>query len=301
MHSGMSVLIVIPARWGSTRFPGKPLAPLRGVPMLQRVWAIARAAAPGARVVIATDDERIGAFAAGLGAEAVMTDPAIRNGTERAAAVLAGLGTTETEGAAPGVAARAAPGVAASAAPGVTASAAPDFIVNLQGDAVLTPPWVIAALIEAARDPAVRMVTPATRMLPEALARLVAAKAAGEVGGTTVVRNQAGDALYFSKSIIPYRRSADDVPVLRHIGLYGYRPEVLSALVALPMGPLERAESLEQLRALEHGIPIRVVEVDYRGRTHWGVDTRGDLERCEALIGEEGELLPRWDGTAVAA
>ncbi|WP_458094808.1 3-deoxy-manno-octulosonate cytidylyltransferase [Roseomonas sp. WA12] len=283
----MSVLIVIPARWGSTRFPGKPLAPLRGVPMLQRVWAIARAAAPGARVVIATDDERIGAFAAGIGAEAVMTDPAIRNGTERAAAVLASL--------------PASPGGTAGATPGVVASATPDFVVNLQGDAVLTPPWVIAAMIEAARDPAIRMVTPATRMLPEALARLVAAKAAGEVGGTTVVRNQAGDALYFSKSIIPYRRAADDVPVLRHIGLYGYRPQVLSALVALPMGPLERAESLEQLRALEHGIPIRVVEVDYRGRTHWGVDTRGDLERCEALIGEEGELLSAWDGTGVAA
>ena len=216
-----------------------------------------------------------------------MTDPGIRNGTERAAAVLASLGAS--------------PGDVAGATPGVVASAMPDFVVNLQGDAVLTPPWVIAAMIEAARDPAIRMVTPATRMRPEALARLVAAKAAGEVGGTTVVRNQAGDALYFSKSIIPYRRAADDVPVLRHIGLYGYRPEVLSALVALPMGPLERAESLEQLRALEHGIPIRVVEVDYRGRTHWGVDTRGDLERCEALIGEEGELLSAWDGTGVAA
>ena len=85
--------------------------------------------------------------------------------------------------------------------------------------------------------------------------------------------------------------------MLRHIGLYGYRPEVLRALVDLPMGPLERAEGLEQLRALEHGIPIRVVEVDYRGRTHWGVDTEDDLRRCEALIEAEGELLDRWDGT----
>ncbi|WP_426955925.1 3-deoxy-manno-octulosonate cytidylyltransferase [Muricoccus radiodurans] len=271
----MNALVVIPARWGSTRFPGKPLAPVRGVPMLQRVWALARAAAASrggeGRVVIATDDDRIAAFAAGLGAEAVMTDPAICNGTERAAAVLARLGTR------------------------------PDLVVNLQGDAVLTPPWVVAALLEAGRDPAVRMVTPAARMSAEALARLTAAKAAGEVGGTTVVTARNGDALYFSKSIIPFRRSgAEDVPVLRHIGLYGYRPETLEALVALPMGPLERAESLEQLRALEHGIPIRVVEVDYRGRTHWGVDSEDDLRRCEALIEAEGELLDRWDGTGSA-
>lgn len=266
-----AVLVVIPARWGSTRFPGKPLAPLRGIPMLQRVWALARAGAPAARVVIATDDQRIAAFAASLGAEAAMTDPAIRNGTERAAAVLNAL------------------------------SATPDLVLNLQGDAVLTPPWVLAALLDAARDPSVRMVTPAARMSPDALARLAAAKAAGEVGGTTVVTARNGDALYFSKSLIPFRRAgAEDVPVLRHIGLYGYRPDVLRSLVTLPMGPLERAESLEQLRALEHGIPVRVVEVDYRGRTHWGVDTEDDLRRCEALIAAEGELLDRWDGTGTA-
>ena len=266
----MPPLIVIPARWGSTRFPGKPLAPVRGVPMLRRVHALARAAAPSARVVIATDDDRIAAFAAGIGAETAMTDPTIRNGTERAAAVLATLGED------------------------------PPFVLNLQGDAVLTPPWVIAALLEAAADPAVRMATPATRMSPDALARLAAAKAAGEVGGTTVVTGRDGDALYFSKAIIPFRRDGSDTPVFRHVGLYGYRPDTLRALVALEPGPLERAESLEQLRALENGIPVRVVPVDYRGRTHWGVDTPDDLRRCEAIIAAEGELLDRWDGTGTA-
>ncbi len=140
------------------------------------------------------------------------------------------------------------------------------------------------------------MATPATRMTPDSYERLKAAKAAGEVGGTTVTFDQDGRALYFSKSIIPFvRAGARDLPVFRHIGLYGYRPDALRRLVSLEPGPLEKAEQLEQLRALEHGIPIRVVTVDYRGRTHWGIDTEEDLRRCEALIRAEGELLPTYE------
>ena len=171
----MRTLVVIPARYGSTRFPGKPLRPVLGVPLLQRVLAIARSVV-GADVVVATDDARIGEFVRGLGGEAVLTSPEIRNGTERVAATLD------------------------------LVPMRPDFVVNLQGDAVLTPPWVIEALIAAAAsDPSLPMVTPATRMTPEAYARLKAAKAAGEVGGTTVTFDRDGRALYFSKSLDPVR------------------------------------------------------------------------------------------------
>jgi 3-deoxy-manno-octulosonate cytidylyltransferase (CMP-KDO synthetase) len=259
----MRVLIVIPARFGSTRFPGKPLAPILGVPMIRRVHAIARAGAPDARVVVATDDERITDFVRGFGGEAVMTPDTIRNGTERAAVVDKQLGSDF------------------------------GFVINLQGDAVLTPPWVISAVVEAAADPAVEMATPAVRMSAQSFERLRNAKAGGEVGGTTVTFDCKHDALYFSKSIIPFVRTVTDpLPVWRHIGLYGYRSATLARLVALSPGPLEMAEQLEQLRALEHGIRIRIVPVDYRGRTHWGVDSPEDLRRCEEFILREGELVP---------
>jgi 3-deoxy-manno-octulosonate cytidylyltransferase (CMP-KDO synthetase) len=263
----MSLLVVIPARYGSSRFPGKPLAHVSGVPMVQRLWAIARAGAPGARVVVATDDHRIADAVAQFGGEPVMTSPECRNGTERAAAVLEQAGEDV------------------------------EFLINLQGDAVLTPPKVVAAIADAAADVSIQMATPATIMEPAALVSLREAKARGEVGGTTVVCAVNGDALYFSKTIIPYIRDGVDVPVYRHIGLYGYRPEVLRRLVALEPGPLERAEQLEQLRALENNIPIRVVPVAYEGRTHWGIDTQQDLARCERLIEAEGELLSAYDGT----
>lgn len=258
----MSLLIVIPARYGSTRFPGKPLAPLLGIPILQRVHAIARASVAQARVIVATDDRRIEKAATAFGAEVLMTVRDCHNGTERVAATVEALREKF------------------------------DFVINLQGDAVLTPPWVVSAVAAAADDSAVEMATPATLMTSESYGRLRDAKAGGEVGGTTVVFDIAGFALYFSKSVIPFVRSGSSrLPVWRHIGLYGYRPSTLRRLVRLPQGPLEKVEQLEQLRALEHGIKVRVMPVDYRGRTHWSVDSPEDLIRCENLIRSEGELL----------
>ena len=109
-----------------------------------------------------------------------------------------------------------------------------------------------------------------------------------------MVFNQSGDALYFSKTVIPFVRDAKGgAPTFRHIGLYGYSTETLNRLIALPPSPLELTEGLEQLRALDNGIPIRVVEVDYRGRRHLAIDSPEDLLRVEALIAEEGELVPR--------
>jgi 3-deoxy-manno-octulosonate cytidylyltransferase (CMP-KDO synthetase) len=264
----LSLRIIIPARYGSTRFPGKPLAPVAGVPLLQRVWALGASVAGKDGVVVTTDDKRIASFCAKIGAACLMTDPKIPNGTERVYAALQQL------------------------------PAEVDQVVNLQGDAVLTPPWVIRSLIDAmAHDPSVGIFTPAMLMNKASIEALRAAKASGEAGGTTVTFDKQNNALYFSKSVIPFvRDAAENPPVYRHIGLYGYRRKTLAQFVALPPGPLEQAEKLEQLRALENGLKIRVVIVDYQGRSHTGIDSEADLKRAETLIAAEGELLPAYDG-----
>lgn len=259
----MSVTVIVPARYGSSRFPGKPLASIAGMAMIERVWRLAHRAEGVDAAVVATDDARIFDFVTGLGGTAVMTPESCRNGTER---VLA----------------------AAEQLPQV-----PEIVINLQGDAVLTPPWVIGAVAQALlADPDMPLATPATRFDAAGYARFVASKQAGDVGGTTVTFDRNGRALYFSKSIIPFLRSpVEPLPVWRHIGLYGYRMAALRQLCALEPTPLELTEQLEQLRALENGIPMQVVPVDYRGRTHWSVDSPADLAHAEALIAAEGDLL----------
>jgi len=265
----LSFRIIIPARYGSTRFPGKPLALVASVPLVQRVWALGASVAGREAVAVTTDDKRIADFCARIGATCIMTDPAIPNGTGRVLAALQQL-------------------------PGEV-----DQAINLQGDAVLTPPWVIRAIIEAMKnDPSTGVFTPAVRMDVASIDALHRAKAAGEVGGTTVTFDHQHKALYFSKSVIPYVRDGlANPPVYRHIGLYGYRRAALEKLMALPSGPLEQAEKLEQLRALENGMAIRVVEVDYRGRSHTGIDSESDKVRAEKFIASEGELLPTYNGS----
>ncbi len=259
----MTVIAVIPARYGSSRFPGKPLHEIAGVPMVERVRRLAAAAPSVERVIVATDDDRIADTVEGFGGEAVITPEACRNGTERVFEA-------------------------------VKAFAAPDdVIVNLQGDAPLTPPWVIDAAASAmAAEPAPPMATPAVALDEQGEANMREAKARGEVGGTTVVFGRDMNALYFSKAVIPFQRHREaGTPVYKHIGLYAYRASVLERLVALKPSPLERAESLEQLRALENGVPIRVVLTDYRGRTPWSVDSPEDAERAAAIIAREGEIV----------
>ncbi len=264
----MRTVIVIPARYASSRFPGKPLAKVGGVSMLQRVWAIAKAVPGVDGVMIATDDERIREAASSFGAESLMTPNSCRTGTERAAACIPAL------------------------------KPRPDVIMNLQGDAVLTPPWVIAPLIKAmAEDETVAMATLATALDDARLAALRRHKKTNPASGTTVVLDKHGDALYFSKHILPFQRESSVTgPVYRHIGIYGYRTDTLKKLVNLAETPVERVEGLEQLRALYHGIPIRVASADYQGRTHWSIDSPDDLAAAERLIAEEGELLPAYDG-----
>ena len=260
----MKTAIVIPARYGSTRYPGKPLADIFGKSMIRRIWDIASAVEGVDQVIVATDDDRIIEHVEGFGGTAVMTDETCENGTVRVCQAIERLEGDK-----------------------------PDIIINLQGDAVLTPPWVIQPLVDMFKDETVQYGTIATRLTEEVYEKLKAAKAAGEVSGTTVVQDKNGDALYFSKSLIPYVRKVvgDEFPVMRHIGMYGYRYDALKKYIELPETDIENVEGLEQLRVLWHGHKMRVAEVDYRGRTHWAVDSPEDAWRAKEIIAEEGELV----------
>ncbi|MBX7066548.1 MAG: 3-deoxy-manno-octulosonate cytidylyltransferase [Parachlamydiales bacterium] len=256
-------IIIIPARMASTRFPDKPLALIAGKNMIERVWSIAKAVPGASDVWIATDDPGLASFAKQFGANVLMTSPSCPTGTDRVAEAARKLdGNT--------------------------------IFFSLQGDAVLTPPWVIDEVLKTMlHDPSIQMATPAVRLKGQALHDFIQSKKGGSSSGTTVVFDQKGNALYFSKALIPYDRNElnPERPIYRHIGLYAYRMDTLQRLSALPEGPLEKSEKLEQLRALENGIPIRVVEVDYRGRTHGSVDRPEDVSIVEAIIAREGELL----------
>nr|WP_319388406.1 3-deoxy-manno-octulosonate cytidylyltransferase [uncultured Cohaesibacter sp.] len=259
----MSVAIVIPARYGSSRLPGKPMLPILGTSMLERVWRIAKATKGCSRIVISTEDERVIDHARSFGAEAVLTPESCRNGTERSFATIKAANITE------------------------------EAIINFQGDAVLTPPWVIQAMIdefEKSQD-AFDIVTPATRMSEEAIKSLAESKKVNPASGTTVVFDKRFNALYFSKNILPFVRAKGFASTYRHIGLYGYRRGALEQYVALEPSSLELTEGLEQLRALEYGMTVRIVIVDYQNRTHASVDALEDIGIAEEIIRREGELV----------
>jgi 3-deoxy-manno-octulosonate cytidylyltransferase (CMP-KDO synthetase) len=263
----MTAAIVIPARYASSRFPGKPLCVVSGVSMLERVWRIAKNVRQASRVVIATDDERIVSHARSFDAEAIMTSTECNNGTERVYDAVRRLAISE------------------------------EIVLNLQGDALLTPPWVLEAMVdEMVIDRTPEMVTPAVRLEGATLDEFVEQKRVRPGSGTTVVFDLKKNALYFSKTIIPNIRNAGHAHIYRHIGLYGYRKAALERYVSLKPSPLEQAEGLEQLRALEHGMVVRVATVDYRGRTHWSIDAPGDAAIAEAIIEREGELLDAREG-----
>jgi 3-deoxy-manno-octulosonate cytidylyltransferase (CMP-KDO synthetase) len=263
MSAAMDVAIIIPARFHSRRLPGKPMVTVAGRSLLNRVWQIAQAVGGVSQVYVTTDDERVAGHAASFGAAVIMTSADCATGTDRVCAAL-----------------RLAPRRHGA-------------VINLQGDAVLTPPWVVQALVDAFHaDAQLGMVTAAVRLSWPQVAEIETLKAKSPTSGTLVTMDRFGRALYFSKAIIPYLRSREgDSPIHRHIGLYGYSAEVLRTLCDLPQSVLEAAEQLEQLRALENGIPIRVVVVDYRGRTHGSVDSPEDIPVVEAIIAREGELV----------
>lgn len=265
----MSVVIVIPARYASSRYPGKPLAELRGPDgqaksLIRRSWDAACRVQGVDKVVVATDDDRIRTHCEAFGAEVVMTDECRRNGTERCAEALAHLGGGY------------------------------DIVVNLQGDAPLTPAWFVEDLIAGLRaTPAAEVATPVLRCDGAALASFREDRKAGRVGGTTAVFRADKMALYFSKEVIPYSDGVStesaETPVFHHVGVYAYRPSALSAYGTLPMGTLEDLEGLEQLRFLEHGHAILCVEVEGRGRQFWELNNPEDVPRIEAMLAAHPE------------
>lgn len=266
----MAVLLVIPARHASSRFPGKPLVSLRGAggearSLIRRSWEAAQAVSGIDRVVVATEDERIRDHCRAFGAEVVMTTTAPRNGTERCAETLDRLGGRW------------------------------EFVVNLQGDAPLTPPWFVEALLAALRRDAggAAMATPVLRMEGAMLSAFREDRRAGRVGGTTAVFDAQGRALYFSKEVIPFTArpfaEGEATPVWHHVGVYAYRPAALEAYRRRDPGPLEEQEGLEQLRFLEMGETVLCVPVEARGRPFWEVNNPEDVPRLEAMLGALGQ------------
>ncbi|MEM8537899.1 MAG: manno-octulosonate cytidylyltransferase [Pseudomonadota bacterium] len=262
----MSVAIIIPARYASTRYPGKPLVALRGVDgtarsLIKRSWDAAMAVSGVDDVVVATDDKRIADAATGFGANVVMTAETCQNGTERCAEAVQKLAGTH------------------------------DIIVNLQGDAPLTPAWFVEDLIAGLRaNPDAQVATPVLRTDGRALNGFLEDRRAGRVGGTTAVFGAHGQALYFSKEVIPFTgqvfEDADETPVYHHVGVYAYRPDALTAYANWPIGPLERLEGLEQLRFLENGVQVLCVEVDAKGRQFWELNNPEDVPRIEAMLAQ---------------
>jgi 3-deoxy-manno-octulosonate cytidylyltransferase (CMP-KDO synthetase) len=239
----MRAVGVIPARVGAGRFPGKVLAPIAGLPMIQRVWEGAQTAKTLHAVLIATDDARIADAAVAFGAEVVMTRPDHPTGSDRVAEVARGLDD--------------------------------HVVVNIQGDEPLIEGFVIDAAVEALyEDPEAPMATVVHATDPTAL---------GNANRVKVALDRAGHALYFSRSPIPAQRSAGlATRRWQHVGLYAYRRPFLLEFAALPRGPLECAEELEQLRALEHGHRIRCAIVE--GWSSTPVDTPEDIAAVEARL-----------------
>ncbi len=264
----MSVLVVIPARYASRRYPGKPLAQLTGAggvakSLIQRSWEAACAVSDVARVVVATDDHRIRTASEAFGAEVVMTGTDCANGTERCAEAQRRLGGDY------------------------------EIVVNLQGDAPLTPPWFVEDLVAGLRDDtSAEVATPVLRCDGRALNGFLADRAAGRVGGTTAVFARGGHALYFSKEVIPHTAQtyAGDAatPVFHHVGVYAYRPAALAAYPGWQAGQLEGLEGLEQLRFLENGRPVLCVEVAARGRQFWELNNPEDAPKLEEMMRQMG-------------
>ena len=264
-------MIVIPSRYGSTRFPGKPLAPIAGRSLLERVLATAVTAAKlvgDVAVLVATDDDRIAAHAEALGARVAMVRERADNGSERV------LHAVRREAEVPGI------------------------VVNLQGDALFTPPETVAALFAAARATGAPVTTPVVQLDWGTLDRLRAAKQTSPFSGTSCIRAADGRALWFSKALLPairdeaaHRARSPLSPVWQHIGLYAYRIETLERFVALPPGHYEALEGLEQLRLIEAGIPILTVEAAPSIFPLSGIDTPEDAARAEALIARLGDPM----------
>jgi 3-deoxy-D-manno-octulosonate cytidylyltransferase len=230
----MGVLAVIPARYGASRFPGKPLVDIEGKPMIRRIYEQVATCSDIDKVLIATDDVRIQNAAASFGGQVVMTSPECPSGTDRVAQAISGLDA--------------------------------DYVVNVQGDQVILDIDALSRLVQELKAGA-SMATIATRALHGDK---------DDPNCVKVVCDLAGNALYFSRSPIPFVRNPGHAAMLKHIGIYGFSRQTLLRFTTLPPSSLERTESLEQLRALENGIPIRVIIAQGE---FYEINTPQDLER----------------------
>lgn len=263
----MNTVILIPARYQSSRYPGKPLVQLKGAageakPLIQRSVEAARRVQGVSGIFVTTDDERIADACAGFGVGVIMTSPECRNGTERCAETIASLHE-------------------------------PELVVNFQGDALLTPPSFVEALIGRMRDDDGALVaTPALRLRSAEVRALQAEEAAGRVGGTSVVVDESGSALYFSKRLIPHLPSGsldgEISPVRLHVGVYAYRPEALERYAATPVSELETLEGLEQLRFLVAGVPVAVTDVETPPFALRELNNPEDVAPIERALAEAG-------------
>ena len=238
----MKFACVIPARYASTRLPGKPLADIAGKPMIQRVYEQVAKAKKPALVIVATDDQRVFDKVESFGGMALMTQPNHPTGTDRLAEVASDHQDV-------------------------------DVIINVQGDEPLIDEDVIDQLADLfLEDADLQMATVASPLLEDEY---------DEPSAVKVICNKQGDAMYFSRSLIPYPRHAFINPPMKHVGIYAYRRQFLLDYAKMDPTPAEETESLEQLRALENGYAIRVIKTDKR---FVGVDTPEDLERVNAIF-----------------
>lgn len=243
----MNIIGIIPARFASTRFPGKPLIDIGGKSMIQRVYEQCKKAEALSDVIVATDDERIAEHVSAFGGKVVMTATHHQSGTDRCAEVVQ------------------------------TYTGLCDAVINIQGDEPFINPTQIDALAFAFHEPHVQLATMKKKMVNEADIQ--------NPNMVKVIANSLGDAIYFSRSPIPYRRNPETpITYYKHIGIYGYRKETLLEITRLPLGNLEQAENLEQLRWIEQNYRITLVETDIE---NIAIDTPDDLDRVEKYLKTE--------------
>lgn len=266
--AGPSFAIIIPARHASTRYPGKPLVALRGVggrarTLIERSWLCASSVPDCAGVWVATDDDRIAVEVKRFGGQVVMTSSDCANGTERCGDAVARLGDVA------------------------------DVIVNLQGDALLSPAFVVTQLVaRLEEDQAAVMATPAVRCSRSVYEHLAADAAQGRVGGTTTVFDRSSHALYFSKRLLPFLppapSDADIAAVHLHLGLYAYRPSALALYREATPSTLEMLEGLEQLRFLDLGLAVSIIQLDPLGWDSIELNNPSDVSAIERVLAERG-------------
>jgi len=259
--------ILIPARYESSRFPGKPLAMLTGASgasksLIERTYEATLSVRGADAVYVTTDDARIAEAATAFGGEVVMTSSTCRNGTERCAEAAFALGLED------------------------------GLVVNVQGDAPLTPNWYVEALIAfMSSNPEAEVATPVILTETAHLSKLVKERAEGRVGGTTAVFDATGRALYFSKEVLPFSGAVKDRatrhPVYHHVGVYAYRVGALRKYMRFVEGRCEVAEGLEQLRFLENGVAVHCVTVETRGREFWELNNPSDIPIIEEIMRRE--------------